>query len=69
MKHAPQATTDRLPALLDAERTWVAQHEGVPEEQLPPPINEADAHLGILRGFRRASVTPSLQFKQVCHIA
>jgi hypothetical protein len=43
----------------------VAQHEGVPEEQLPPPVNEADATLGMLRGFRRASTVSVLQVDQV----
>jgi hypothetical protein len=66
---ALQGITDRLPALLEAEQAWVAQHEGVPEEQLPPPVNEADATLGLMRGFRRASFMPMPAPKQVHHIA
>jgi hypothetical protein len=60
-----QAITDRLPTLLEADAAWVAQHEGVPEEQLPPPVNETDANLGLMRGFRRPSIMPLLFAKQV----
>lgn len=47
----------------------MAQHAGVPEEQLPPPVNETDANLGLMRGFRRASFAPRLAPKQVRHAA
>ena len=50
---ALQGISARVPPLLEAEAAWTQSHASVPEDELPLPVNAADAELAYMRGFRR----------------